>query len=237
MVLLEEEVSDAPYANDTCPGSAAPGTIEVSISNSGGTGSAPLAVMRPRITSVDPASVVAGTSSIVLTVSGTAFLPTSQIVFLGGARTTTFDPATGSLSTTLSGSDLSLSGSAAVLLQNSSEAVSAPFLLNIAPAGQPRIDALDRSTIVTGGTSAVMNVFGMNFLRGAIVRVNGIAKLTELISSNQLRMTLDTDDLAVARSLMITVTNPDGLTSDAATVVVSAAPPPPPGPRRRAVRP
>jgi hypothetical protein len=214
-----------------------PRTIDVSVTGVGGTATASLQVVRPQITSVDPASIQSGASNVTLTVSGNAFLPTSRIVYLGTVRETTFNAATGTLSTTLSASDLAISGQTAILVQNTPQSVSAPFLINIASIGEPRIDALNPSTILVGGTSATVTVTGANFLSGAIVRVNGIAKPTQFVSSTRLIVTLNSDDLAIARTLILTVTNPEGGMSGAASLTISNSPPPPPGPRRRGVRP
>ncbi len=209
-----------------------PGTIAVTVTGPGGTSAASnLTVLAPRITSITPSEITAGSADVTITVTGANFLPTSKIVYLGVPRDTTLN-ADGSLSTVLSASDLSITGQIGVRVQNSADVQSAPFLITVSSPGAPRIDFLEPATIRAGTSSALLTVGGANFLTGAVVRINGVAKPTQFISGNQLIATLSASDLARPGTFTVSVANPDGSTGGNATLTVSAAVPA--GGRRRA---
>jgi hypothetical protein len=230
---------DAPTGQLLLPINAAdltvPGTIAVTVTGAGGT-SAPanLTVLRPRITSVSPSAITAGSDNVTLVVQGVGFLPTSQIVFLGVPRTTT-RAEDGSLSTILTAADLNITGIVGIRVQNTPDALSDPFVITVSSPGDPRIDSLSPSAILVGTTFAEVTVRGANFFSGAVVRVNGVTKPTEFVSATELVVTLTAGDLATTGTLEITVMNPNGSTSIARQLSVVAEPPPPSS-RRRAVR-
>jgi len=227
---------DAPtgklLASITAADIATPQTIAVTVTGPGGTSDASnLTVLAPRITSITPSSIPAGSDNVTLTVTGAAFLPTSKIVYLGVPRDTTVN-ADGSLSTVLSATDLSITGQIGVRVQNSADVLSAPFIINVSSPGAPRIDFLEPATITAGTTSARLTVGGANFLTGAVVRINGVVKPTEFVSGSQLIATLSASDLARPGTFTVSVANPDGTTGGNATLTVSPAVPI--GGRRRA---
>jgi hypothetical protein len=214
----------------------APGTLSITVTGPGGT-SAPalLGVLAPMITSVTPSSIIAGLTAVDLSVEGTGFLPTSQIVYLGLPRPTTFNTLSRRLVTTLTAADLSVTGAVAVLVRNNANSISAPFIVNVVSPGDPRIDALDPAVILAGSGAIELDVFGANFLTGAVVRVDGDPRPTDSVSGTQLLAGLTAADVATARTIVITVANPDGTVSAGVNLTISATPPVA-GPRRRSVR-
>lgn len=214
----------------------APASIAITVTGAGGT-STPviLAALAPQITSATPSSILAGSSDVVLTLTGTGFLPTSQIVYLGLPRPTTFNPITGRLLTTLSAADLAVTGAVAVLVQNNASAVSAPFIITVVALGAPRIDSIDPAVITAGAGATDLIVTGANFLTGAVIRLNGVAVPTDFISTSQVSTRLSAADLAVPRTIVVTVANADGTVSEGVNLTITPAPVAP-GPRRRPVR-
>ena len=90
--------------------------------------------------------------------------------------------------------------------------------------------------VILAGSGAVnLAVSGVNFLTGALVRVDGDPRPTGFASSTQLTAALTAADVATARTIVITVANPDGTVSAGVNLIVSATPPVE-GPRRRSVR-
>jgi hypothetical protein len=71
----------------------------------------------PAISSLTPSSVVAGTGNTTLTVTGSNFVPSSEITWNGSVRATLYVSAT-SLQTTLSAADLQTAGSIPVGVEN-----------------------------------------------------------------------------------------------------------------------
>lgn len=207
-----------------------PRTILVTVTDNNARSNAlALAVLRPTIVLVDPPFAFAGSADVNVTVSGTAFLPTSKVEFKGGERPTNF-VAGDSLVATLPASALTEIGTFALNVRNSPDALSLPFLFSVVSPGAPVVQSVSPSVAAAGTPSLQLHVFGVNFLSDAVVRVNGVNRETIFISSTELVTTLGPTDLQNAGTLAITVATSQG-GSGAVTFTVFAGPPPP---RRRA---
>src|SRR5262249_3150661 len=97
------------------PVAAGTATVVLSATNSGGTGTANLALtinnLLPTLTSINPSTATAGGASFTLTATGTNFVNGSQVRWNGSARTTTFVNGT-TLTALILASDIASSGSA-----------------------------------------------------------------------------------------------------------------------------
>lgn len=214
---------------------ALPGPLQITVTDTGGTSAAAaLTVTGPVITGISPALIQNPPASVTLTVTGTGFTGNSRIVFKGTERTTVFDAAAGTLTTTLTAADL-IPGVYAVNVRNTPTALSLPAFLNILSPGQPNIDSVSPSTLTSGLPSQSITVTGINFVFGSTINVNGSPRLTQFVSSTQLTAFLTAADLAAPGTLTLTVVNPDLSVSSSKPIVVSAAPQPS-GPRRRGAR-
>lgn len=211
---------------------SAPGSLNVTVTRNNVTSaSVVLPVLKPTITAVSPQAIVLGTSSATLSVQGTAFLPTSSIVFLGSSQQTTVDPH-GFLVATVDLTGLT-PGFYAVSVRNSPNSLSDPFLIELQAPGTPRIDALQPSTIAAGSGITSIQLTGANFVPLSVVNVNGSARATTYVAGNLLNATLLTSDIAAAGTLHVTVVNPDGSTS-AESLITVTGPTVPPSKRRAA---
>jgi hypothetical protein len=123
---------------------SSPGSAGVSVENpapGGGTSSAlsftinPPPNPAPSITSLSPISTVAGSPAFALTVNGTNFLSSSQVLWNGSQRSTTYVSPT-SLTAQIAASDVASSGNASVSVQNPTPGggVSAAVTFAINPA-------------------------------------------------------------------------------------------------------
>jgi hypothetical protein len=214
---------------------ATPGPLQVTVSDTGGVSTAfSITVAGPVITGISPTLVQNPPANVTLTVTGSGFSANSKIVFKGTDRTTTFNAAAGTLTTTLTAADLS-PGTYAVNVRNTPTALSAPAFLTVISPGQPNIDSLSPATATVGLASQSVTVTGINFVFGSTVDINGSPRPTQFVSSTALVVVLSADDLATAGTLTVTVVNPDASVSSSRTIVVSAAPPPG-GSRRRGAR-
>ncbi len=102
-----------------------PGAFNITVNNPGPgggtsngqtfivTGSYPI----PSLSSISPASKVAGEGSFVLTVYGSNFVPSSVVSFNGVAKATTF-VSSGQLTAVIPASDIAMTGSEAVMVTN-----------------------------------------------------------------------------------------------------------------------
>jgi hypothetical protein len=202
---------------------SAPGNLAVSVTGTGGTSAVfNLLLVRPVITSVAPTMIPLGTNGAVLTIQGTNFLATSKVLFLGTARDAVYNSANQTLTVTLGASDLTTAGQFGVVVQNSLDALSAPFVITVGSPGDPRIDALAPSTFTAGTASSALTVTGANFQNGAVVLVNGAARSTQFVSTSELTATLTAADLASSGTLSISVRNPDNATSGAVTLTIAS---------------
>jgi len=211
---------------------ASAGSLDVTVTDRGLTSNViHLNAAGPSISSLSPSSTTAGNGDLTLTVHGTGFLPTSVITFNGVDKTTTFDAASGNLSTTLTASELASPRIVPVTVRNTAGAESLPSLFTILSPGAPQILALTPASIDAGSAAQPLFVTGVNFLPASQVSVNGVAHATTYESANELDITLSAAELANAGVLSIIVSNPDGAISPAASLVINFTGPPPP--RRR----
>lgn len=231
-----QTATGALLASITAADITAPGTLQITVTDNGVTSApATLTVRPPTISSVEPGTLVLGSPSAILTVQGDAFLTTSKIVYKGTERTTTYNASDGSLSTTLAASDLADAGMFAVSVRNSPSAISTPVLVQVEQGGPPRIDAIFPNEIVITSPPDSLLIYGVNFFPDSVVKINGSPRATTYISSTQLQAALTVADHSQPATLVVTIANPDGLTSVGVNLqVVGTATIPP---RRRSARP
>ena len=211
---------------------SAPGTLSITVTDHGAT-SAPilLNVLRPSIISVTPSVLPFGGTDATITVTGSGFLTTSQIMFKGSLKATTFN-TNGSLSAQLDASDLQDSGTFGVIVQNSADSTSLPFLVDVVSPGGPAISSVTPSTIASGSGAQTVVVIGANFTPTSTVQINGTPRQATFVSTTELDVALLASDTAVTGQLSLVVTNPDSKRSGTAIITVTGPPPP----RQRSVR-
>src|SRR5262249_50763164 len=91
----------------------------------------------------------------------------------------------------------------------------------------PSLASLSPDSVIVGGPSFALTVNGNNFLNGAVVRVAGVARLTEFVSTTQLRATILAQDITDTGTISITVQNPapgGGVSNALNLAVVNPAP-------------
>jgi hypothetical protein len=214
---------------------AAFGTLDVTVSDKGATSDVTsLLVRRPEITEVFPGSIIIGDPPATLEVRGNAFLSTSKIVFHGVELPTTFGSG-GILVGKLDPTTLLEPGEFSVSVRNSAASISKPFFITITATAAPHIDSVTPSSIAFQSPATQLKIIGSNFVILSQVKVNGKVFNATFASVNELRITLQSEDLATSGALRIVVTTPSGGSSNEFIVTVNG-PPPPPGSRTRPVR-
>jgi hypothetical protein len=95
------------------------------------------------------------------------------------------------------------------------------------PDGPPVLSSLSPATAVANSSQSVeLTVTGSGFVSGAVVRWNGQSRITQYISSTQLRATIPATDLVTTQDLLlvpITVAIPNGQTSAAKVFTIKQA--------------
>src|SRR5688572_30323483 len=113
---------------------------------------------------------------------------------------------------------LALSTAISVLAACGDSSAPAPDVPNPIPRIEPS------PTFERGGAAQPITVRGSNFVANSVVRVNGADRVTQFISSSELRASLTTDDAAQIQLIDITVFNPppSGGTSNIVRVTIEA---------------
>ena len=179
----------------------------------------------PTLTSLSPTSAPAGTTSQLLTINGTKFLPpNSTVTYHAVAHTPTFLSST-QLTITLSGSDLATGGTYGVAVTNPAPAGGTSSTLNFTvkattcPHGHQSF-----STSGTAGAAAqTLTIVGTNFVSNSTVTYHAVAHTPTFLSSTQLTISLTASDQATAGNYAVVVTNPapGGGASNSVNFVVS----------------
>jgi hypothetical protein len=182
----------------------------------------------PTITSLNPATVTAGSAPFTLLVTGTNFVNGSVVRWNGADRPTMFVSST-QLSASISAPDVATAGTASVTVFNPAPGGGTSNAVNfvIAPANPvPTITSLNPASITAGSAAFTLSVTGTNFVTGSVVRWNGTNRSTTFVSNTQLSASISTPDVATAGTASVTVFNPapGGGTSNAVNFVVGPAP-------------
>ena len=182
----------------------------------------------PTIASLSPASETMGSTSTLLTVTGTGFVPTTVIDVNGTARTTTFISAS-QVSLTLTAADVSAVASLSLTAVNPAPGggtSTAATLAIVASNPTPAITSVNPATEVVGTSSPVIAVNGTGFTPSTVIDVNGNARTTTFTNATQVNVTLAAADVSATGNLSLTAVNPPpgGGTSAAAHVAINNPP-------------
>lgn len=193
------------------------GQLSVMVTNPApGGGTSPAASLTignptPVLTSLNPASVAAGSSGFTLTITGAGFTPGSVVQFNGVARPTTFINST-QLRIDVTAADVANSGNATITVVNPAPGggPSNALTLNITiqPNPAPTLTGLTPNSAPAGSGGFTLTVTGQNFVPGAEVRWNGQLRPTTFVNSTQLTAQIPASDLVNAGSALVTAVNP-----------------------------
>lgn len=186
------------------------------------------------ITSISPASVLAGSAATNVFLTGSGFGATSVARFNGGARKTSFLNDS-QLSVLLTASDLRFAGSFSIQAAHGGNAGKASNKVGLTvnnPA--PSISGLSSSAVTAGAGNFALTVYGTNFVNKSAVTFHGSNRATKFVSANQLEAQILASDIQTAGQYRIGVVNPSpgGGQSNSLTFNVNgtAAPTPTPAP-------
>lgn len=182
----------------------------------------------PVISSLSATTAFAGSGSLVVTVVGTGFLPSTTIDVNGSARTTTYINAT-EVSAALPLTDFAAAGTLSVTAVNAApgggtSAASTISVVNPAPV----LQSLAPSVLDVGSTAnATITVTGTGFVPSSTVSVSGSSRATTYVSGTSLTFTATVADQATVGSLPVAVTNPAPGGGTSSTVNLNVITPPP----------
>lgn len=161
----------------------------------------------PVVQLLAPSSIMAGSDSFTLFVSGTGFISGSQGVSFaywnGSPRSTSFNASTGQLAVSISAADVANPGNANVNVVNpgpgggpSSPSAQQSFTIQPLLGGAPSISTFAPANATAGGPAFTLTVNGPNFDVGDFVIWNGSQRVTTRVSSTQLTAPIDSVDIA-----------------------------------------
>ncbi|HTD23008.1 MAG TPA: IPT/TIG domain-containing protein [Terriglobales bacterium] len=211
---------------------ASAGALSITVVNpapGGGTSAAlTLAVNNPNpapsLSSILPASVIAGSGGFTLTLSGGNFIAGSVVQVNGSSRSTTFVSST-QLSAAIPASDIASAGTLSITVVNPAPGGGASAALSLVINNPvPTLTSISPSATFTGGAAFTLTVNGTNFVGGSVVQVNGSNRTTTFVSSTQLSAAIPASDIASAGTLSITVVNPGGASGSLTLTVNNPAP-------------
>ncbi|MFQ5407917.1 MAG: hypothetical protein ACE5FI_05770, partial [Anaerolineales bacterium] len=198
-----------------------PGTASVTVHNPGpgggdsGAKTFTLKYPAPTLSSINPTSVVKGTSVANITLTGSGFASGSKALWNGtDLGTTSFVNAT-QLTLTVPSAQLAAAGSISITVSNPTPgggASSAQTFTITDTNPTPTINTsggFSPASVNAGSGQTNLTVTGTNFVSGSIVRWNGATLTTDTSGiPTQLVATLPAANLTVAQTVTITVFNP-----------------------------
>lgn len=181
----------------------------------------------PTIATISPETAAAGSAGIVITLTGTGFMPTSTVHWNGSFVSTTYVDAT-TVRAQVDSYRLYYAGTAQLTVSNPSPGggVSAPAAFVIEPPPPnpvPTLTSLSPTSVDAGGPSFTLTVTGTGFVAYSRILWNGSYLSTTLVDSSTLTATVSSWEIATPRTASVTVytPTPGGGTSAAQTVAVT----------------
>jgi len=178
----------------------------------------------PTTTAVTPVALVASSPATDITVTGGSFYSNSRVQFDGADRPTTYINA-GSLTATLSSSDLSTVGAHTITVTTPAPGggVSNAQAFNVIPMPvTPVLTSISPTSIGAGTPGTTLTVTGSAFAYNSRVVVEGTARTTTFVSSTTLRVAIPASDLTTIgnRSIMVLTPAPGGGASSSLSLAV-----------------
>ncbi len=180
----------------------------------------------PAIAALTPQTLTAGAgAATTVTVTGSNFLPNSQVQVGGTNRATTFVSGT-QLTFPLSVADQASAALLGVAVVNPAPGGGSSGAVTLTVANPaPVVTALNPATVVSGATTvSTIQVAGTGFVATSQVQVGGVKRATTYVSPTQLAFQLTVADQAQTGSLAISVVNaaPGGGNSSTLPLTVAA---------------
>jgi len=182
------------------------------------------------LTSLGPNGATMGGPTFTLTVNGSSFVSGATVQWNGSPLSTSFVNGT-QLTATVPGSLIANLGSASVTVVNPRSTASNALTFSINPltGGGPVITSLSPGSAIAGGPTFNLTVFGSNFLSsggiftsGPTVQWNGSPLVTTFVNGTQVTAAVPSTLITNIGSASITVQNPGGGVSNAATFPIAA---------------
>ncbi len=180
----------------------------------------------PAITSISPPNVPAGSAAFSLDVLGNGFVPNSTVSIAGAPVGTSFVSAD-ELRASVPASTVAAGASLQASVSNPGPGGGqSPGTALTVRAPQPSIATLSPATVPTGA-AAVILLAGVGFEANSVVLWNDVPRPTTFLSASKLSVALSADDLVLAGSGRLAVSNPgpDASVSQVLTLTITQTAP------------
>lgn len=172
----------------------------------------------PILTSLSPASTVAGGPAFTLTVNGSGFVTGATVLWNNTALATTYVSST-QLTAAVSAGLIAQAGSVSITA-NVGNAVSNALTFTItAPA--PVITSISPSSVTAGGGAFTLTANGTGFAAGAVVSLNSAALATTFVSTTQVIAAVPASAIAQPGTAQVTLANASGSASNAVPLTIA----------------
>src|SRR5882757_942944 len=179
----------------------------------------------PTVTSLSPATTVAGGAAFTLTVNGTNFVSGATVQWDGAARTTTVVSST-QVTVSITAADVVSAGSKAITVVNPSPGGGASnataFTITSPPSS---LASLAPATATAGGAAFTLTVNGTGFTAGTAVAWNGSVRPTTVVRTTQLTTSITAADIATAGTASVDVVQGSLRSTNQLSFTINAAPP------------
>jgi outer membrane protein assembly factor BamB len=176
----------------------------------------------PQINGLNPTSASAGALGFTLAVNGSNFQSTSQVLWNGSPRTTTYLNAS-QLTAQITAADIAVGGTANVQVQTGG-LQSTVTTFTITPLAPLTFTQVSPGQVTAGGVSFYVSAIGTGFSSSSAITWNGTTLATTYISSTLLRAAVAANLIATTGTASVAVVNPasQGGTSATHTVAIVA---------------
>ncbi|HEY2861953.1 MAG TPA: IPT/TIG domain-containing protein, partial [Terracidiphilus sp.] len=176
----------------------------------------------PGLTSLSPASTIAGGAAFTLTLNGARFVPGTSVSWNGNALTTTYVSAT-QVTASVPAADIALAGTATVAVTNATPGggvASLPFTID---NPVPVLTSISPAAKTAGAATFTLTATGAGFVNTSAVLWNGTALPTTYVSASQVTASVGAPAIACGAAVPITVSNstPGGGISLSKTLTVN----------------
>ena len=198
-----------------------PGTSALASSTSSSIALTGNGVAVPLLTSMSPATRMAGGGAFTLTVTGANFVSGDIVKWNGMPRATAFVSAT-TLTASIVATDVANPATYPVRVATASGVNTGILPFTVTPlVVVPVITSISPATAGAGGPAFTLTVNGSNFIAGSVVKWNGVMRTTAFVSATQLTAVILATDIAAVGSYPVTVTNANGTSAPVAFTVTA----------------
>jgi C1A family cysteine protease len=158
------------------------------------------------LTTLSPSNATAGGSAFTLTVNGSSFVDGAVAVWDATNLTTTFVNSA-RVSAAVPASLIATGKTVQVTVRNPDSGVSNPLTFTVSNP-IPSLTSLSPDHASGGGGAFTLTVTGTNFVSGAAVLWNGVAKTTTYVGPTQLTAAIAASDIAASGTIGVIAQNP-----------------------------